>query len=106
MTEQEFLALAERTLAAIEDAIDASGLDVDMTREGLVLTIEFDDGSRMVVNGQAPTREIWVAAKAGGFHFRRDGDRWVDTRSGDELFAGLSRWTSQQSGTPVVLAAR
>lgn len=106
MTEQEFLALAERTLAAIEDAIDASGVDADMTREGLVLTVEFDNGTKIVVNGQAPTREIWVAARAGGFHFRRDADRWVDTRGGDELFAGLSRWASQQAGTAVNLVAR
>jgi CyaY protein len=65
--------------------------------------MEFDDDSKIIVNGNTPLREIWVAAKAGGFHYRLHDGRWTDTRSGDELFAALSRLVSQQSGTPVRL---
>ena len=103
MTEQEFQDLSERTLDAVEDALDACGADVETSRSGPVLQLEFDDGSKIIVNGNAPVREIWVAARAGGHHFRRDGARWVDTRSGEELFASLSRLVSQQGGAPVVL---
>ena len=107
MTEQEFLALVDETLLAIEDALDATGVDVESSRSGHVLQLEFDDGSKIVVNGQAPMQELWVAAKSGGFHFRRDdAGRWIDTRSGEELFAGLSKWVSQQSGAPVRLGPR
>ena len=47
-----------------------------------------------------------AAAKAGGFHFRWQDGLWRDSRSGDELFDCLSRLVSQQSGTPVRLAAK
>lgn len=104
MTDREFHELCERTLRAIEDALDACGADVETGRSGTVLEIEFADGSKIIVNGNAPVRELWVAARAGGFHFRiAERGRWVDTRSGDELFACLSRLVSQQGGTPVVL---
>ena len=60
MTEQEFLDACDRVLEAIEDAIDASGIDADTERAGQVLTLEFDDGSKIIVNGNAPVREIWT----------------------------------------------
>jgi len=59
----------------------------------------------MIVNRHAAAREIWVAARSGGFHFRWDGRQWRDTRNGTELFAALSKLVSAQSGRPVVLAA-
>lgn len=105
MTESEFLALAEDTLDAIERAIEACGADIEVTRAGNVLTLELADASRIVVNSQTPMRQIWVAAKSGGFHFERAGERWCDTRDGAELFAALSRIVSAQGGQPVVLRA-
>ena len=104
MTEPEFLAECDRLLTAIEDALDACGADVQSGRSGPVLEIEFDDDSRLIVNGNAPVREIWVAARSGGFHFRHDGSVWRDTRGGDELFASLSRLVSAQSGQAVRLS--
>ena len=103
MSEPEFLAECDRILDAIEDAIDGAPIDVDTQRSGHLIELEFDDGSKIIVNGNEPMREIWVAAKAGGFHFRKQEGRWLDSRSREELFAGLSRWVSQQAGATVVL---
>jgi CyaY protein len=104
MDETEFEALAERALARLEAALEASGVDADVERkDGGVLEIEFADGSKMIVNRHGAAREIWVAARAGGFHFRWDGALWRDTRDGGELFAALSRLVSEQSGQPVLL---
>jgi CyaY protein len=104
MDETEFEALAERALARLEAALEASGVDADIERkDGGVIEIEFADGSKMIVNRHGPAREIWVAARAGGFHFRWDGALWRDTRDGAELFAALSRLVSGQSGQPVLL---
>jgi CyaY protein len=104
MDETGFEALAERALQGVEAALEASGIDADIERkEGGVLEIEFGDGSKMIVNRHGAAREIWVAARAGGFHFRWDGAAWRDTRGGDELFALLSRLVSAQSGQPVLL---
>ena len=109
MTETEFELLARETLAGIETAVeaaaDAAGLDVDLQmKPGGVLELEFGDGSKMIINRQSAAREIWVAAKSGGFHYLYDGSRWVDTRDGGELFAALSRMVSAQSGSAVILA--
>jgi CyaY protein len=49
-------------------------------------------------------QEIWVAARAGGFHYRYDGKQWTDTRSGQELYAALSDLAGTQAGAPIVLA--
>jgi CyaY protein len=105
MDEREFEALAGKTLERIERALDESGVDAQPElKEGGVLELEFDDGSRIVVNRHSAAREIWVAARSGGFHFRWDGSAWRDTRSGTELFAALSKLVSAQSGTGVILS--
>jgi CyaY protein len=104
MTDTEFEALAGSALAAVEHAIEATGLDIDIHAKGAgVLDLEFGDGSKMIINRHAAAREIWVAARSGGFHFRHDGTAWRDTRDGAELFAALSRLVSAQAGATVTL---
>lgn len=105
MSESEFSELAEATLDAIEAALEATGADIEASRSGNVLTLELDNGSRVVVNSQAPMQQIWVAARSGGFHYARRDGTWIDTREGSELFAALSRILSAQGGTPVLLAS-
>ena len=105
MDEKEFNRLSTETLARIESALEAVEADLDFElAAGGVLEIEFADGSKIIVNRHAVAQEIWVAAKAGGFHFRWDGNAWCDTRDGVELFARLSDLASRQSGETVQLA--
>jgi CyaY protein len=101
MTETEFGGRADAVFARIETALDAT--DVDYGVEQGVLQIEFDDGSQIIVSRHTPNREIWVAAKAGGFHYGWKDGAWLDTRSGEELFATLARLVSAQAGEEVVL---
>ena len=104
MNEAEFAERADAALSRIEAALEESGVDADVERkEGGIVELEFADGSRMVINRHAAAREIWVAARSGGFHFRWDGTAWRDTRDGGELFAALSRLVSAQSGQAVIL---
>ena len=104
MNETEFERLASAALQAIEQRLEASGVDADFElKEGGVLEVEFADGSKLIVNRHAAAREIWLAARSGGFHFRWDGSGWRDTRDGTELFAALSRVASQQAGHAVRL---
>lgn len=104
MEPTEFDALAERTLERIDAALEESAVDADVERkEGGVIEIEYADGSRMVINRHGAAREIWVAARSGGHHFRWDGAAWRDTRDGGELFSVLSRLVSAQSGETVQL---
>lgn len=105
MDESEFTRLAEQTLQELDRRMEASGIDADCEFKGTgVLEIEFGDGSKIIVNSQAAAREIWVAAKSGGYHFRSDGRCRVNTRDGSELYAALSVFVSQQSGETVNLA--
>jgi CyaY protein len=109
MTETEFLGLAESTLDRIEQAFDRlfeqDVVDVECKRNGNVLEIEFvDNGSKIIVNSQAPLQEMWIAARAGGFHYKRVGDEWRNTRDDSEFFTALSDFASQQGGAPVKLA--
>jgi CyaY protein len=104
LSDTEFERLASQALERVEAALEASGIDADFElKEGGVLEIEFADDSRIIVNRHAAAREIWVAARAGGFHFRWDGAGWRDTRDGSELFAALSKLVSAQGGEPVLL---
>jgi CyaY protein len=104
MDESEFEARAAAALEAIERALEGAGVEADFElKGGGILEIEFDDGSKMIVNRHGAAREIWVAARSGGFHFRWDGTAWRDTRSGDELLAALSELLSRQLGRRVRL---
>ena len=105
MTDAEFHTLSTATLEQIRRALEASGSEADIQEKGDgVLELEFDDGSKIVINRHAAAREIWVAARSGGFHFRWDGAAWCDTRAGSELFAALSKLVSSQGGAAVLLA--
>ena len=104
MDDKEFSALADKILARIEAALEASDADIDFElAAGGVLEIEFADGSKIIVNRHGVAREVWVAARAGGFHFRWDGACWRDTRDGAELMEKLSLLASQQAGETVSL---
>ena len=107
LSESEFLALAVKELdrieAAVEAAADAADADIEISRTGNVMELEFENGSKIIINSQAPMQELWVAARSGGFHFRRDGERWVDTRSGHELYDALSGYVSQQAEVTLTL---
>ena len=105
MDEREFEALAGEVLARLERALDESGVDADIElKEGGVLELEFGNGSKIIVNRHVAAREIWVAARSGGFHFRWDGSAWRDTRDRTELFVALSKLVSAQTGTGVILS--
>jgi CyaY protein len=56
------------------------------------------------VNLQPPLQEVWLAAKAGGFHYRHDGRAWMDTKGDGEFFAALSRNASLQAGRALQFA--
>jgi CyaY protein len=110
MTDMEYLDLAEAALSAIESACDhmndTTDADIDNQRTGGLLTMTLGDkGGQVVVNLQKPLHEIWLAARRGGFHFKWDGQQWLDTKSGAELFALLSDVASEQAQTALLFAA-
>jgi len=106
-TESDFIAAADATLAKIGLALDAAletgNADVDWNVNDGILEIECADGSKLIVNRHIPNREMWVAARAGGFHFRAQDGLWRDTRTGDDLATVLARLLRAQGGLAVTL---
>ena len=104
MNESEFNGLADETLTRIECALEHCEADLDCSRisDG-VLEIEFEDGSKIVVNRHAAAQELWVAARSGGYHFRWDGKSWRNTRDNSELMTALSQQVSVQAKKAVDL---
>ncbi len=105
MNESDFDQLAEDTMLAIEEAIDACGVDIDYDNVSDILTLEFENDSKIIINKQTPLSQLWVAARSGGFHFDYDAadECWRLQGSSDELFDCLGRYCSEQAGTEVVL---
>jgi CyaY protein len=109
LSDAEYQRLTSEVLASIEATADLwlqdDLIDVDTHRTGGLLELVFPDDSRIVVNTQPPLHEIWLAARAGGYHFRYVQGRWLDTRDGSEFFDALSRHASTQGGVELRFAA-
>jgi len=107
LSDAEYDRRAREVLAAVEAASDRflqdEVIDIDTSRTGGLLELAFPNGSKVVLNTQPPLHELWLAAGAGGFHFRAVGERWID-REGRELFAVLSECASAQAGTQLRFA--
>ncbi len=108
LDEPSYMKLADVTLRAIEDGFnDIDAEVVDLERAGDVITLTFASGTKCVINTQRPSRQIWVAANARGWHFTYDAAtaRWVDERgTGDELFGTVERIVAESSGAAVRFA--
>jgi CyaY protein len=103
MTETEFNQEVDALFMKIEATLDARDTDIDYETTAGILTLEFEDGSKIIVNRQGATQEIWVAAKSGGYHYRWNEGAWRNTRDGSELLTSLSSYISRQSGQDIAL---
>ncbi len=108
MNESEFREVAEKTIEDIQDAIDNCDADIDYDEIGGVLTLEFEDGSKIIFSKQGAMNQLWMAAKSGGFHFDFDSDteKWIcDSGDNEEMYAMLSRLATEQANEDVVISA-
>ena len=105
MTDPEYMDRAEALLRLVETGCDRindeTDADIDSQRVGGMVTLTFRNGSQIVVNLQKPLHEVWLAARAGGYHYKFDGERWMDTKGQGEFFDNLSRQATQQAGQPL-----
>lgn len=106
MNETEFNQAADATLLAIEEAVEAlqDEHDIDFEMSSGILTLTFESGSKVIINRQIATSEIWVAARSGGFHLGRKNDDWFCNTTSENLATLLSRVCSEQSGEMVKIS--
>jgi CyaY protein len=103
--EVEYERRAAPELQALLDALDRICEEVEAELASGVLTLEFGDATRYVVNSQRAARQIWRAAERSAWHFDWHEQRaaWVSTRSGEELWETLGRLLAKKLGRPVDL---
>lgn len=105
MTEAAFERVADETMRALERAlaeVDSIEMDLQMG----VLTIEFGDGSKYVVNSHRAAKQIWMAAERTAWHFdpRAEGREWRASKDGSELWSTVEATLSRKLGVPITLA--
>lgn len=110
MEERVLIALMNDTLSHIESMFDSveqnDDIDIVCSRQDLLLDVAFlHNNTKLIINGQLALAEIWVAAKAGGFHYRYDGKVWRNTRDNSELMASLSILAQDQAGVKMAPVA-
>jgi CyaY protein len=103
MNESEFDKKATDTLLTIEQGIEESGADIDFEAAGGILTLEFANGTKIIINKQGAARQIWVAAKSGGYHYGFVDGQWINDQGGGELMRELSQFIREQSDEEVNL---
>ncbi len=109
LLDADFTQLSHAVLASIEATVDHwledDVIDIDSHRTGGLLELSLPGGSKIILNTQPPLHELWLAARAGGHHYRHVAGEWRDTRDGSEFFAALSQHASAQAGQPLVFTA-
>jgi len=100
MNETEFNQLIDDILMDIEDQLDDTDLDIDCETHSGILTLTLPNSSQIIINRQTFTRQLWLAAKSGGFHYEFDesSQAWLDTRTGKRFEDVLNRCLHEQSG--------
>ncbi|MFS2156419.1 iron donor protein CyaY [Pseudomonas sp. Pseusp122] len=100
LTEARFHDLVDATQEKLEDIFDESGLDVDLENSAGVLTVKFENGAQLIFSRQESLRQLWLAARSGGFHFDYDEEekRWSCDSSDELLSEMLARLVKEQTG--------
>ena len=101
MNDSEFNQIVDETLLKIEDAVENSGADIDYDTVAGILTLEFANGTKIIINRQGANQELWVAAKSGGYHLRYADDVWHCQTTQEDLQFLLGRVCSEQAGESV-----
>ena len=104
LEEQEYLELADACLEHYATALEDFDPDeVDFFSADGVLTIEFADGTRYILNRQAAASQMWFAAGARAWHYKWSGEDWLDDRDGHKLRECVSNVISEKLGRDVSL---
>ena len=104
LSERDFEVAADRALHKLEQGLnDLTGLEADL--ESGILTVEFDDGVKYVINSHRAARQIWMAAERNAWHFDyvAADDRWKASKTGEELWALLEQVIARKIGGTVSL---
>ncbi len=106
MKSTEYQEQADRCLARVVAWLEGFDPDeLDFTPSDGVVTLEFGDGAKFVLNRQSAARQMWLAAGARAWHFDWDDERdgWFDDKEGSELLSRIGDVVSSKLGRTVSL---
>lgn len=105
LDDASFAKIADGTIARLfEELEEAVGDVADVDLQEGILTVEFEDAGRLVLNKHQPNRQIWLASSvSGAAHYDWDGERWISSRGGKPLLDQLTADLSALAGAPVAL---
>jgi iron-sulfur cluster assembly protein CyaY len=106
LSESEYEARAMPELRALLEALDElADEQLEAELQSDILTLEFADGTRYVVNSHRAARQIWMAAERNAWHFdwTAAGGAWIASKTGDELWSTLERVIGGKLGRAVQL---
>lgn len=107
MPEAEFLALYQGTLRRIEEMVEAAINDddaaIDYESGNDMLTLSFSNRSVVIISRQTAIRQLWLAARSGGFHYDYDSSRrqWICSANGETLTDMLQAICRDQGGVTI-----
>ena len=104
MDKKDYLRLADECLERLVEALEPFDPDeVDFATSDGVVTLEFADRTRYVMNRQTAADQMWFAAGARAWHYDWDEARkaWIDDKEGVELFERISEVVSAKLGRAV-----
>ena len=106
LSEADYESIAEPELGQLLEALDELETDeLEAELESGILTVEFADGTRYVINSHRAARQIWMAAERSAWHFDWDASRsaWIASKTGDELWSALSQAIANKLAQPLKL---
>lgn len=106
LDEHTYADLAERELHNLLNQIDRYDPDeVEAFLSMGVLKVTFFGKEVCVINSHQAAREIWMAWDNRAWHFgwNAEAKAWVASKSGEELYATVSKVVSERLKVPVTL---
>lgn len=106
--EQQYYERATTALNALVDALDEVSQQTDAFEVELandILTLDFPDGVRFVINSHRAARQIWMAANTSAWHFNwhADSQRWLCSKTNAELWQVVAEQLRVKTGKSVAL---
>jgi CyaY protein len=103
MNDSQYHQMVDDILITLEEMLDECEVDIDYESASSILTLTFENGSKIIINKQPPLHQIWVATKYNGHHFSLQNDLWIDERTGVEFWSFIDDAASKQAEQAVAL---
>jgi iron donor protein CyaY len=106
IAENEFRNYAENRLESLKKSLMAAedSADLEVEDQAGALHISFEDGSKFVISGNSPVRQIWISALATSFKldWSEESNDFVLQKTGERLKPLVARLVNEQLGEEAV----